>query len=172
MRSIVARSMEAPEYATTPSLTCAFYSYWSGVPLDGAELYERPGLSIISFPTNDSLSVILVQWPRGEFDVVRAYVEGSVCTALQHAPYLAGRVRAGRREARFYGTADLPNFIRKPYGPGWALVGDAGLHRDPITGQASSTRSAMRSSWRTRSRPTHLPSTSSTATPPSCPSMS
>lgn len=32
------------------------------------------------------------------------------------------------------GTADLPNFYRKPYGPGWALVGDAGYHKDPITG--------------------------------------
>jgi 2-polyprenyl-6-methoxyphenol hydroxylase-like FAD-dependent oxidoreductase len=32
------------------------------------------------------------------------------------------------------GTADLPNFFRKPYGPGWALVGDAGYHKDPITG--------------------------------------
>ncbi|MDQ4098924.1 MAG: NAD(P)/FAD-dependent oxidoreductase, partial [Chloroflexota bacterium] len=29
-------------------------------------------------------------------------------------------------------SGDLPNFFRKPYGPGWALVGDAGYHRDPI----------------------------------------
>jgi 2-polyprenyl-6-methoxyphenol hydroxylase-like FAD-dependent oxidoreductase len=27
---------------------------------------------------------------------------------------------------------DLPHFYRKPYGPGWALVGDAGCHKDPI----------------------------------------
>jgi 2-polyprenyl-6-methoxyphenol hydroxylase-like FAD-dependent oxidoreductase len=31
------------------------------------------------------------------------------------------------------GTVDLPNYFRKPYGPGWALVGDAGYHKDPIT---------------------------------------
>jgi hypothetical protein len=37
-------------------------------------------------------------------------------------------VREGRREERFYGTADVPNFFRKPYGPGWA-------HKDPITAQ-------------------------------------
>ncbi|MBV9417417.1 MAG: hypothetical protein JO363_20700, partial [Solirubrobacterales bacterium] len=24
------------------------------------------------------------------------------------------------------------NFLRKPYGPGWALVGDAGCHKDPV----------------------------------------
>jgi len=41
------------------------------------------------------------------------------------------RVQAGRREERFYGTADLPNFYRKPFGPGWALVGDAGYRKDP-----------------------------------------
>jgi 2-polyprenyl-6-methoxyphenol hydroxylase-like FAD-dependent oxidoreductase len=27
------------------------------------------------------------------------------------------------------------NFFRKPYGPGWALVGDAGYQKDPITAQ-------------------------------------
>jgi 2-polyprenyl-6-methoxyphenol hydroxylase-like FAD-dependent oxidoreductase len=35
------------------------------------------------------------------------------------------------------GTADLPNFFRKSYGPGWALVGDAGYHKDPYLGQGS-----------------------------------
>jgi flavin-dependent dehydrogenase len=47
-------------------------------------------------------------------------------------------VRAGRREERFAGTADLPNFFRRPYGPGWALVGDAGFHKDPFLAQGIS----------------------------------
>ena len=37
------------------------------------------------------------------------------------------------RAERWVGTADLPNFFRKPYGAGWALVGDAGYHKDPVT---------------------------------------
>src|SRR5262249_42724613 len=37
------------------------------------------------------------------------------------------------REERFTSTGELPNYFRKPYGPGWALVGDAGYHKDPIT---------------------------------------
>ncbi len=45
------------------------------------------------------------------------------------------RVRAGRRVERFRSTPDLPNFFRQPYGPGWALVGDASLVMDPITGR-------------------------------------
>ena len=52
---------------------------------------------------------------------------------LELVPPLAERVRIGRREERFYGTGDVPNFFRKPYGPGWALVGDAGCHKDPFT---------------------------------------
>ncbi len=36
-----------------------------------------------------------------------------------------------RRVERFYGATDLPNFVRKAHGPGWALVGDAGCHKDP-----------------------------------------
>ena len=54
---------------------------------------------------------------------------------LTLAPSLDERVRHGRREERFLGSGDLPNFYRKPYGPGWALVGDAGYHKDPYTAQ-------------------------------------
>jgi flavin-dependent dehydrogenase len=53
----------------------------------------------------------------------------------EHAPALAGRVRAGRREERFAGSGFLPNLFRKPYGEGWALVGDAGYVKDPATAQ-------------------------------------
>ena len=71
---------------------------------------------------------------RRRSTAVRADVEGHYLRALELAPGLAERVRAGRRVERYLGTADLPNFFRKPYGPGWALVGDAGYHKDPITG--------------------------------------
>ena len=47
-------------------------------------------------------------------------------------------MRGATRETRCVGTADLPNFFRQPCGPGWALVGDAGYHKDPITAQGIS----------------------------------
>jgi 2-polyprenyl-6-methoxyphenol hydroxylase-like FAD-dependent oxidoreductase len=56
-------------------------------------------------------------------------------STLDAVPGLTERLRDAKREHRFMGTADLPNFFRKPYGPGWALVGDAGYHKDPFTGQ-------------------------------------
>ena len=36
------------------------------------------------------------------------------------------------------GTAGVPNYFRVPSGPGWALVGDAGYCKDPITAQGIS----------------------------------
>jgi 2-polyprenyl-6-methoxyphenol hydroxylase-like FAD-dependent oxidoreductase len=54
---------------------------------------------------------------------------------LDLVPSFAERVRAGKREERFFAMSDMPNFFRQPYGPGWALVGDAGYHQDPITAE-------------------------------------
>jgi flavin-dependent dehydrogenase len=60
-------------------------------------------------------------------------------------PELSERIRAGRREVRIYGAAQLPNFLRKPHGPGWALVGDAGCHKDPFAALGVCDRYATRS---------------------------
>jgi flavin-dependent dehydrogenase len=88
--------------------------------------------AIFTFPTNDNLYAIFVGFPIEEFPQVRADVEGSVLAALDLAPGLGPRIRASRRAERVYGHADMPNFLRKPFGPGWALVGDAGCHKDPF----------------------------------------
>ena len=134
--SFVARRVQAPLYNTHPTLTCSYQSYWSGVTVEGIELYVRDGRFIVAGTTNEGLVQVVVQWPIAEFHTVRAGIEGAFLRALdEHAPGLAERVRAGRREERFNGMADLSNFFRKPFGPGWALVGDAGYHKDPITAQ-------------------------------------
>jgi 2-polyprenyl-6-methoxyphenol hydroxylase-like FAD-dependent oxidoreductase len=54
------------------------------------------------------------------------------------APDFAERVNAGKREETWYGTAGVLNYFRKPFGKGWALVGDASYNRDPITAQGMS----------------------------------
>ena len=135
MRSRVARAVGAPTYHERPGRTCAYYTYWSGVPLDGAELYPRDGRMVIAGPTNDGRTIVTVFWPRAEFHRVRADIERSFLEAVALAPSLAERLRAGRRAERFYGTGELPFFFRRPFGPGWALVGDAGYHKDPLTAQ-------------------------------------
>jgi 2-polyprenyl-6-methoxyphenol hydroxylase-like FAD-dependent oxidoreductase len=133
MNSLVARSVEAPTYNEHPSMTCAYYGYWSGVEMEGAELYSRPGQMIIAARTNDDQVFVIVYWPNAEFHRVRSDIEGNFLNALELVPGLAERVLGGARSERFRGTGTLPNFYRRPHGPGWALVGDAGYHKDPIT---------------------------------------
>lgn len=138
LHSLVARTVQAPTYRTRPALSFAYYSYWNGVPLAGAEIAFRPQIFAGAFPTNDGLTCVAIQAPVGEFRRFRADIEGNFYAALRQVPALAERVGAGTREERWRGTADQPNFFRKPYGPGWALVGDAGYHKDPITAQGIS----------------------------------
>jgi flavin-dependent dehydrogenase len=136
--SVVAKAVQAPRYNERPALTFGYYSYFSDVPLAGNEVWMRPGRIYINFPTNDGLSCVAFQAPVGGFQAFRADIEGNFFRTLDAVPELSERVRAGRREERWYGTADLPNFFRVPHGPGWALVGDAGYHKDPILAQGIS----------------------------------
>ncbi len=134
LHSTVARTVRPPEYNTKPTLTFAYYAYWSGVPLDGAELYMFEGAGILAFPTNDGLSCIAAGGPTEEFHEFRKDIEGNFLKTMDLVPSLGKRVRGGKREERFVGTNDQPNYFRRPYGPGWALVGDAGYHKDFTTG--------------------------------------
>jgi flavin-dependent dehydrogenase len=137
--SAVARAVHAPEYETRPSLTCGFYSYWQGVDLEGVELYPREGRAVIAEQTNDGLVYVASGWRRAAFNQVRDNVECHLAASVEAcAPSLAERMRGAVRVAPFAGTADFRFFYRRPYGPGWALVGDAGYHRDAVTGQGIS----------------------------------
>ena len=132
LNSLVARGVGAPTYNDQGTLTCAYYTYWSGVEIDGVELYPRPGCMIVAAPTNDLQVVTIVLWPNAEFHAIRSDIERRFLEALELAPGLAARVRRATRSERFRGTGRLPNFYRRPHGKGWALVGDAGYHKDPI----------------------------------------
>ncbi len=138
VHSGIASRVGARAYREHPPLTAAYYSYWSGIRALGASFHLRPGQLIFVWPTNDDLTCIYVAWPRQDFHQVRRDVQGCFHSALQLVPGLRAAVAAGHREARFAGTADLPNFYRESAGPGWALAGDAGQHKDPCTGMGIS----------------------------------
>jgi flavin-dependent dehydrogenase len=129
--SRLAAAVGAPVYDAFPTATCWYFSYWSGVSQDGLEVYVLPDRMIFAFPTSDGLYAIFVAWPIASLQQVRADIEGQFMSTIDTVPRLATRVRAGRREEPFRGATDLPNYFRKPYGAGWALVGDAGCHKDP-----------------------------------------
>ncbi len=104
----------------------------------GASFHARPGRLILTWPTNDDLTCIYVAWPHKEFGQVRTDVEGSFQGALKLVPGLHEAVESARQDQRFAGTGDLPNFYRQSAGPGWALAGDAGHHKDPCSGMGIS----------------------------------
>lgn len=130
--STVAKLVGAQKYEEVDTLSCLYYTYWSGFDAD-YEVYVDKRRAVGVVPTHDGLVMVGIQWPREEFDTVRRDIESAYLDALHvAAPGLAERVRQGKREARFVGTGRLPNFYRQASGRGWALVGDAGYHKDPV----------------------------------------
>ena len=133
--SIVAEAVRAERYDEKPPLLAAYYTYWSGLPMDGRlENYVRDRRGFAAAPTHDGLTLVIAGWPYAEFAENRKDIEGNYMKTIATAPAFAERLRGARREAGFAGAA-VPNYFRKPYGPGWALAGDAGYNRDFITAQ-------------------------------------
>ena len=96
------------------------------------------GVAVDYAPRRTVLDKILVDAAIAAGAEFRTDVVGNYLKTVERTPELAQRARQGKREERVVGAADLPNFFRKPYGPGWALVGDAGYHKDPVTAQGIS----------------------------------
>jgi 2-polyprenyl-6-methoxyphenol hydroxylase-like FAD-dependent oxidoreductase len=133
--SSVAKAVQPEQYNEKPAAAPAFYSYWSGVGSLGFEVAVRDGCGMAAFPTHDDLTLVIVGLPEEEFNAARNDVEATFLRTLDLAPELGDRVRSGTREERFHAASDLAGYFRKPYGQGWALVGDAGYHLHPITAQ-------------------------------------
>ena len=133
--SLVAHAVSPEQHHEKPPLLAGYYAYWSGLPMEGHfETYVRPSRGMAAWPTNDDLTVVIAGWPYAEFDANKKDIEGNFLKTFDLVPTFAQRLRAGTRETRFVGTV-VSNYLRKPYGPGWALVGDAGYNKDFITAQ-------------------------------------
>jgi flavin-dependent dehydrogenase len=130
--SSVAKAVRPEQYDEKPPVAPAWYSYFSGVGSSGFEVYVREGCGMAAFPTHDDLTLVIVGLGVEAFAAARNDVEGTFHRTADLGP-LGERLRAGKREERFHTATDLAGYFRKPYGPGWALVGDAGYHLHPIT---------------------------------------
>jgi flavin-dependent dehydrogenase len=138
LHSLVAQTVAPEVYHQKPQLMAAYYTYWSGLPMNGRfEAYDRGDRSWAAWATNDDLTLVVVGWPFAEFEANKADFEGHYLRAFDRAPAFRERIRAAKRAERFYGAA-VPGYFRKPFGPGWALVGDAGYNKDFITAQGIS----------------------------------
>ena len=137
LHSTVANLVGAPTYEEIPTLTNCYYSYWSGVDNDRGIFCPRDGYTFGWVPTNDGLTTVIAVTKHDDL-AFRDNLEKSFFATFDEVPSMGERLRAGTREERFHGTGDLPNFFRRPWGAGWALVGDAGYHKDPIMAQGIS----------------------------------
>lgn len=134
-RSLVASAVGARRYRERPVRSFASYSYWTGVPVSGGELYQRPGRAVALFPTNGELTMAYVAAPLSEFASARADLEAHYLGTLDRCGDLGERVRSGKRAERLRTTPDQPNTFRCSHGPGWALAGDAGVVMDSVSAQ-------------------------------------
>jgi len=136
--SLVAQAVRPEQYNEKPPLLAPYYTYWSGLPMDGRfDTYIRPYRGFAAAPTQNGLTLTVGGWPYAEFESNKKDVEGNFLKMFDLVPEFAERVRGAKREAPFAG-APVSNFFRRPFGPGWALVGDAGYNKDPITAQGIS----------------------------------
>ncbi|HEX6501297.1 MAG TPA: NAD(P)/FAD-dependent oxidoreductase [Micromonosporaceae bacterium] len=135
--SRVVRAVRPAAYHLKPKQQASYYTYWRDLPVDGFETVVRPNRGWGAIPTNDGLTLIVVGWPYAEADAYKADVEGNYLKTLELAPEFADRVHAATRVDRFVG-ASVAGYFHQPFGAGWALVGDAGYNKDPITAQGIS----------------------------------
>ena len=133
--SLIAKLAAAPEYDRIPSISCVYYSYWSGIEVKGLEVYLREGYSFLLAPTNEELTIAAIIAPVAEFPRIRLDIDHAFRQYMGNIEGMPDRFADAERETQYFGTADQPNFYRRPYGNGWALVGDAGYHKDPCTAQ-------------------------------------
>jgi flavin-dependent dehydrogenase len=135
--SSVARAVGAAEYHTAPSLTASYYTYTidSETDRETLELHTMPPREFLVTPTDEGLTMVNLVIGSALIPEFRKSVETNFFAAFDHCPQLAGRLRKSQQAAPIKGAVYLPNYYRQSHGAGWALVGDAGYHRDPIRAQ-------------------------------------
>jgi 2-polyprenyl-6-methoxyphenol hydroxylase-like FAD-dependent oxidoreductase len=133
--SPVARAVDAASYNEVPKEQGAFncYAYFSGVDVVGAEFISRPERMIYAWNTNGGQTLVGCMQPGQAPRPSREDLASHMMAELDAlAPDLAQRVRQGRREEEWLG-ASIATLCRQATGPGWCLLGDAGMTLDPYT---------------------------------------
>jgi 2-polyprenyl-6-methoxyphenol hydroxylase-like FAD-dependent oxidoreductase len=138
LRSSIARFVGAKTVESFTSDAGLFYTYVASPGWDGYEFHFAESSFAGVFPTHDGQACVWLSRPvpllRSISRAGSTRADALIGELLRLAPSIGERARAGQVCAPVRGTARMPNYVRQSHGPGWALVGDAGYHRDPITG--------------------------------------
>jgi flavin-dependent dehydrogenase len=134
-RSTVARAVDAPYRRRGTASGAVVYGYFAGLPRDRYRWVYRPGVTAGVMPTGDGLACVWAGTPSARFPSLHAAgLQVAHRTLLAEAdPGLARLLDAAPPVGGLRGFPGQPGWIRGSAGPGWALVGDAGYFKDPIT---------------------------------------
>jgi flavin-dependent dehydrogenase len=135
LRSTVGSLVRAPLTRLGRHATATIYGYWSGLDVDGYHWYWRRGAAAGAIPTNGGETLVFAAAPARRFvEEMRGDVPGAYRRLLAGgAPELAERLSGAQIVGSLRGFPGHPGHLRRPWGPGWALVGDAAYFKDPIT---------------------------------------
>jgi 2-polyprenyl-6-methoxyphenol hydroxylase-like FAD-dependent oxidoreductase len=133
--SVVAREVGAHELTRGRTASGVLYRYVSDVPAPGYVWAYGGGAAAGLIPTNDGETCVFASTTAERMhELRRTGGEAAFGALLDAVPgEVAELVHQGRAASRLRGWRGLPAYVRRPFGPGWALVGDAGYYRDPIT---------------------------------------
>lgn len=135
IRSRVARILGVEPHTTATHATASIYGYWREIGLEGFHWYYDLGAAVGTIPTNGGEVCVFASMPQERFESGR----GRGLEALYHglladvSADLARRVASSEGPGKLRAFAGARGFLRRAAGPGWALVGDAGYFRDPLT---------------------------------------
>jgi 2-polyprenyl-6-methoxyphenol hydroxylase-like FAD-dependent oxidoreductase len=135
MRSTLAELVGARVYRAGRHAACTIFGYWADTGLDGYHWHYAPGVSAGAIATNDAQVCVFASAPGARFErEARFDVGGCYRRVLQEcSPTLAATLEGARMVGSHRAFPGLAGFFRQSFGPGWALVGDAGYFKDPIT---------------------------------------
>ncbi|HVX69433.1 MAG TPA: NAD(P)/FAD-dependent oxidoreductase [Mycobacteriales bacterium] len=145
-RSTIARLVgtQHPRRSSASGRAC-YYGYWRDQNLSWRDTAAqwREGQELgTAFPCDDGLVLVLLQPPIDRVSEFRGDVEGAYLRSIEAIPGLAKRLVGSELIGGVRSASDITSYFRRSHGPGWALVGDAGHFKDPVTAQG--IRDALR----------------------------
>lgn len=133
--SAVARLAKAEVTHQARHATATVFGYFAGIPDTGYHWHYVEGASVGRIPTNDGRHCVFVSVAPARYrdGILRDRAGGFRAVLGEVSPALAGQVAAVEPDGGLLAFAGRRGYLRQAHGPGWALVGDAGYFKDPIT---------------------------------------
>jgi 2-polyprenyl-6-methoxyphenol hydroxylase-like FAD-dependent oxidoreductase len=134
VRSLVAeRAGAAVEQQGTHAAALA-YGYFDGLPSDGYEWFYGDRTTAGLIPTNGDQTLLFVARPgRRDGRAIEPGISGVRALLAEAWPEGRERLQAAHLASPLRQFRGIPGFRRTAGGPGWALVGDAGYFKDPMS---------------------------------------